>query len=76
MVAFQKTGTERREGHFKKRFSGELKDLIKDPLGRLMLEEREFYLEQHPIKGNGYYTYTRDLLTLFGPLRCPVSEWC
>ncbi|MCD6320741.1 hypothetical protein J7L84_00635 [Candidatus Bipolaricaulota bacterium] len=55
MVAFQKTGTERREGHFEKRFSGELKDLIK---GRLMLEEREFYLEQHPIKGNDYYTYT------------------
>jgi len=31
-----------------------------------MLEERELYLEAHPTKGNGYYT--RDLLTLFGPL--------
>ena len=30
-----------------------------------MLEERELYLEQHPTKGNGYYT--RDLLTTFGP---------
>ena len=31
-----------------------------------MLEERKLYLEEHPTKGNGYYT--RDLLTLFGPL--------
>ena len=31
-----------------------------------MLEERELYLKEHPTKGNGYYT--RDLLTLFGPL--------
>ena len=31
-----------------------------------MLEERKLYLEKHPTKGNGYYT--RDLLTLFGPL--------
>ncbi|HIP99838.1 TPA: hypothetical protein EYH33_04800 [Candidatus Bipolaricaulota bacterium] len=31
-----------------------------------MLEERELCLEQHPTVANGYYT--RDLLTLFGPL--------
>ena len=47
------------------RFSGELKDLIKALLERLMLEERAIYLEEHPTKANGYYT--RDLLTLFGP---------
>ena len=48
------------------RFSGELKDLIKALLERLMLEERAIYLEEHPTKANGYYT--RDLLTLFGPI--------
>jgi putative transposase len=31
-----------------------------------MLEERRLYLEEHPTKANGYYT--RDLLTLFGPI--------
>ena len=31
-----------------------------------MKEEREIYLENHPTKANGYYT--RDLLTLAGPL--------
>ena len=31
-----------------------------------MLEERAIYLEEHPTKANGYYT--RDLLTLFGPI--------
>jgi len=31
-----------------------------------MLEERRLYLQEHPTKGNGYYT--RDLLILFGPL--------
>ncbi len=48
------------------RFTEQIKDLIKNLLEKLMLEERELYLEQHPTKGNGYYT--RDLLTLFGPL--------
>ena len=31
-----------------------------------MREEREIYLESHPTKANGYYT--RDLLTLVGPV--------
>jgi len=44
----------------------QLKELVKDFLEKLMLEERELYLEEHPTKGNGYYT--RDLLTLVGPL--------
>ncbi len=44
-------------------FFSELKDLVK---GLFMLEERKLYLEEHPTKGNGYYT--RDLLTLFGPI--------
>ena len=48
------------------RFTEQIKDLIKNLLEKLMLEERELYLEAHPTKGNGYYT--RDLLTLFGPL--------
>ncbi|NOX44355.1 MAG: IS256 family transposase [Caldiserica bacterium] len=48
------------------RFSGKLKDPIKGLLERLMLEERAIYLEEHPTKANGYYT--RDLLTLFGPI--------
>jgi len=55
------------EGFFTK-----LKDLIKALLERLMLEERELYLEEHPTKGNGYYT--RDLLTTFGPLVPRVRE--
>jgi|GEM_PF-2288823 hypothetical protein len=33
---------------------------------KLMLEERELYLESHPTKGNGYYT--RDLPTQYGVL--------
>ena len=48
------------------RFTEQIKDLIKNLLEKLMLEERELYLEEHPTKGNGYYT--RDLLTLVGPL--------
>jgi transposase-like protein len=48
------------------RFFEELKDLIKALMEKLMLEERELYLERHPTKANGYYT--RDLLTLFGPI--------
>ena len=47
-------------------FQDQLKGMIKGLLEKLMLEERELYLEEHPTKGNGYYT--RDLLTLFGPL--------
>ncbi len=48
---------------------------VKDPLERLMHEELELYLEEHPTKANGYYT--RDLLTLVGPvedLRVPACE--
>ncbi len=40
-----------------------------------MHEELELYLEEHPTKANGYYT--RDLLTLVGPvedLRVPACE--
>lgn len=48
------------------RFLDQLKVLIKGLLEKLMLEERELYLKEHPTKANGYYT--RDLLTLFGPL--------
>jgi len=48
------------------RFFGELKELIKALMEKLMLEERELYLEEHPTKGNGYYT--RDLLTQYGIL--------
>jgi putative transposase len=48
------------------KFLDQLKGLIKGLLERLMLEERELYLQEHPTKGNGYYT--RDLLTLFGSL--------
>lgn len=43
-----------------------VKELVKDLVEKLMLEERELYLKEHPTKGNSYYT--RDLLTLFGPL--------
>jgi putative transposase len=48
------------------RFFEELKDLIRALMEKLMLEERELYLESHPTKGNGYYT--RDLLTQYGVL--------
>jgi len=48
-------------------FFAELKSLVKELLERLMLEERELFLEEHPTKANGYYT--RDLLTTFGPLK-------
>jgi len=48
------------------RFLDQLKVLIKGLLEKLMLEERELYLKEHPTKGNGYYT--RDLITLFGPV--------
>jgi putative transposase len=39
---------------------------VKEMLEALMREGREIYLEQHLTKANGYYT--RDLLTLVGPL--------
>lgn len=48
------------------RFFSELKELIKTLMEKLMLEERELYLAEHPTKGNGYYT--RDLLTQYGIL--------
>ena len=40
--------------------------MVKDLLETVMCEERTTYLEEHPTKANGYYT--RDLLTLVGPL--------
>ena len=40
--------------------------MVKELLEALMKEEREIYLENHPTKANGYYTW--DLLTLAGPL--------
>ncbi len=40
--------------------------MVKGLLESLMQEEWEIYLEDHPTKGNGYYT--QDLLTLLGPL--------
>ena len=40
--------------------------MVKEMLEALMREEREIYLEQYPTKANGYYT--RDLLTLVGPV--------
>ena len=39
---------------------------VKELLEALMREEREISPESHPIKANGYYT--RDLLTLVGPV--------
>ncbi|MEN3010894.1 MAG: transposase [Candidatus Bipolaricaulaceae bacterium] len=43
-----------------------VKEMVKALLERIMREERELYLEQHPTKANGYCT--RDLLTLVGPV--------
>ncbi len=40
--------------------------MVKELLERLMREERALYLAEHPTKANGYYT--RNLLTLTGPL--------
>jgi len=48
-------------------FEAELKKMGQDLLERLMHEEREIYLENHPPKANGYYT--RDPLTPFGPIQ-------
>ncbi|MDR5704238.1 MAG: transposase, partial [Armatimonadota bacterium] len=43
-----------------------IKAMVKDLLEAIMREERAMYLEEHPTKANGYYT--RDLLTLVGPV--------
>ena len=37
-------------------FLERIKELIKNLLERLMLEERKLYLEEHPTKGKGYST--------------------
>jgi hypothetical protein len=44
----------------------ELKKLAQGLLEALMGEERAMYLETHPTSANSYYT--RDLLTLAGPV--------
>jgi len=49
-----------------KAFEKELKAMVRNLLENLMREERAMYLETHPTSANGYYT--RDLLTLAGPL--------
>ena len=43
-----------------------IKVMVKGLLESIMREERAMYLEEHPTKANGYYT--RDLLTLVGPV--------
>jgi len=43
-----------------------IKTMVKELLEALMREERGLYLENHPTQANGYYT--RDLLTLVGPV--------
>ena len=48
-------------------FGEQVKELVKGLIERMMREERDLYLEEHPTKGNGHYT--RDLLTLVGPLK-------
>jgi putative transposase len=44
----------------------ELKELVRGLLEALMRVERAMYFETHPTSANGYYT--RDLLTLVGPV--------
>ena len=76
MVAFPKNKDSEKEGKLPsckkvrgeilKAFEAELKELVRNLLESLMREERELYLEPHPTKANGYYT--RDLLTLAGPV--------
>ena len=78
MVAFPQNLTLKRRGRALRNKTRDqilerIKDLIKNLLERLMLEERKLYLEEHPTKGNGYYT--RDLLTLFGPLEDLKVPW-
>ncbi|MEM1684418.1 MAG: transposase, partial [Nanopusillaceae archaeon] len=75
MVAFpERREKERREGHHADKTRKEIlrevgeqiKAMVKELLERLMREERALYLAEHPTKANGYYT--RNLLTLTGPL--------
>jgi len=49
-----------------KAFEAELKELGRGLLETLIQEERAMYLETHPTSANSYYT--RDLLTLVGPV--------
>uniref|UniRef100_A0A7C2PF02 IS256 family transposase n=1 Tax=candidate division WOR-3 bacterium TaxID=2052148 RepID=A0A7C2PF02_UNCW3 len=49
-----------------KAFEAELKELVRDLLESFMREERAMHLKRHPTSANGYYT--RDFLTLVGPL--------
>jgi len=42
------------------------RELVQNFLESLMREERAIYLDTHPTSANGYYT--RDLLTLVGPV--------
>ena len=49
-----------------KAFEAELKELVRGLLEAVMQEERAMYLETHLTSANGYYT--RDLLTLVGPV--------
>jgi len=49
-----------------KEMEEQIKTMVKELLEALMKEEREISLENHPTKANGYYT--RDLLTLVGPV--------
>jgi len=46
----------RKEVHDKilKAFEAELKKMVQNLLERLMVEEQEIYLENHPTKANGY----------------------
>ena len=78
MVAFPQNLTLERRGRTLRNKTRDqilerIKELIKNPLEKLMLEERKLYLEEHPTKGNGYYT--RDLLTVFGPLEDLKVPW-
>jgi len=49
-----------------KAFEAELEELARGLPEALMQEEQAMYLETHPTTANGYYT--RDLLTLVGPV--------
>ena len=49
-----------------KEMEEQIKTMVKELLEALMKEEREISLENHPTKANGYYT--RNLLTLVGPV--------
>jgi len=70
----EKTRKERRKTTMRKKTCEEIlkemeeqiKTMVKELLEALMKEEREISLENHPTKANGYYT--RNLLTLVGPV--------